>query len=297
MGDAPQPVNKGAWTDLEQGFFAGAPPEVPATPPAPMRFDDLEPIPTPRVERRLRQRRALDIAPAERAELRPLIVRAGARCVPLISWVRARVRARAPRLSAVARAKVGEALRLSLNVAVRKTRALATRVIAAIPTNSADRWMVASLAALFVLVGVSAVVIASRGGARSTLPTTTMTVPRRVATPVVVTREPAVWPEPPPPASEASPIATPRSIAPAPAGAAAPARTAAPTPSRNVAVKRHRHHRKLARTHVGSGEQKRSRVPAASKVSKVSKVSKAIAPATPVRPAPARPTSRATFTR
>jgi hypothetical protein len=262
VGDAPQPpindacrdAGKGAWNELEQGFFAGAPPEVPVPPPAPIRFDDLEPVSNPRVERRMRQRRASDLAPAERAELRPLIVRAGARCVPLIAWVRGR----------------------------------ATRVIAAIPTDSSDRWMVASLAALFVLVGVSAVVIASRDGSRSTLPTTTMTVPAPVATPAAVTRESPASQER---SSDSAPsaVAAPQSLAPAPARVVAPSRASAPTPAGKVAVKRHRHHRKLAKTQVAPVAQKKAApLPAAAK---------SIAPVAPARPAPQPPPPRANFSR
>jgi hypothetical protein len=39
---APIGHDAGPWSDLEQAFFASAPPDNPEPPPAPESFDDLE---------------------------------------------------------------------------------------------------------------------------------------------------------------------------------------------------------------------------------------------------------------
>jgi hypothetical protein len=67
VGDLPKPSESGTWTDVEQSFFAAAPPEEPQPPAEPPRFDDL-PAPPPR-----RPRRAI------LARLRPSVAAAGRR--------------------------------------------------------------------------------------------------------------------------------------------------------------------------------------------------------------------------
>jgi hypothetical protein len=45
---SPTPTDAGIWSDLEQAFFASAPPEEPESPPEPSSCDDLREPPAPR---------------------------------------------------------------------------------------------------------------------------------------------------------------------------------------------------------------------------------------------------------
>jgi hypothetical protein len=282
VADAREPSNKGAWSDLEQGFFAGAPSDASMKTPPPIRFDDLEPIPTPRVERRMRQRRAADLAVAERVELRPVLVRVGVRCVPALRKTRA------------AFANASQLVR-------REARRIVARVVAAIPTGPADRWAVASLAALFLLVGVSAVVAASRGGASTLPPAKTLSANVRMnahgnAKLAIAHVAPRASAEP---AAAVAPERTPGPAA-APAAATPPSR-ASTAPSRAAEsrpvvskLKRQRPHRRVAL----AGKVPAGKAPAGkARAGKVAVAhappapapKKAIASAAPVRPTPARP--------
>ena len=65
-GDSPERPSERpddrTWDDLEQGFFASAPPDVPEPPPEPARFDDLVSDEPPRPDRLAAARRALTTA-------------------------------------------------------------------------------------------------------------------------------------------------------------------------------------------------------------------------------------------
>jgi hypothetical protein len=129
----PHPSNEGAWNELERGFFATAPPDVAEPAPEPMRFDDLEPIAPPPREWRARMARAWAATGGARGVLRSVT----------------------PVLTTAAR------------VTVRGARAQATRLPVTLRNISRDRRLVAvAAAALLVVTGISAGVVASRGGAR-----------------------------------------------------------------------------------------------------------------------------------
>jgi hypothetical protein len=129
----PHPANEGAWNELERGFFAAAPPDVPEPPPEPLRFDDLDPIAPPPQEWRARLSRAWAAT----------------------SGARSMLRAVTPVLAVVGRTahRVGRAQAAGLSVVLRNI--------------SRDRRLAAVAAAtLFVVTSVSAGVVASWGGAR-----------------------------------------------------------------------------------------------------------------------------------
>src|SRR5262245_21632518 len=100
-----------------------------------MRFDDLDPIPPPRPERRVRLRRARDRMRAKAGSLRPLFTRMGRRSAPAIAWTRergARLAVVAWRLLVRAFAVVGDAGR-------REARRAAAGLVSGLPTGSKDR--------------------------------------------------------------------------------------------------------------------------------------------------------------
>lgn len=131
----------GSWSELEQGFFAAAPPDVPEPPPAPPCFDDLDVGMPLRADWRGRMRRLAAAASAARGALRPLVIATARRSVPVM----ARVRQASVRLSA--------------------------QLVTTLRSRARDRRMIAAAAAaLIVVMGVSAGVVASRGAARTTPP-------------------------------------------------------------------------------------------------------------------------------
>jgi hypothetical protein len=133
----------GSWSELEQGFFAAAPPDVPEPPPEPPRFDDLDPIGPIRPDWRVRLRRearagwaALSAAPGA---LRPVVRAVARRSEPMI----ARARRASTRVSA--------------------------QLVTMLRSQARDRRIVAAaVGALILVMGVSAGVVASRGAARAT---------------------------------------------------------------------------------------------------------------------------------
>jgi hypothetical protein len=126
-------VNEGAWSELERGFFATAPPDVPEPPPEPMRFDDLDPIAPQAQEWRVRLARAWAAT----------------------SGARRMARSVTPALEAVAR------------VTLRAGRSQAARLSVVLRNISRDRRLIAVAAvALLAVTSISAGVVASRGSAR-----------------------------------------------------------------------------------------------------------------------------------
>jgi len=166
----------GSWSELEQGFFAAAPPDVPEPPPEAPRFDDLDPIGPARPDWRVRMRRtartgwaAVSAAPGA---LRPLVRTVARRSEPMI----ARARLASIRVSA--------------------------RLVTTLRSRAPDRRMVvAAVAALILVMGVSAGVVASRGAARTTPAVETVaamdirgdeaTMPAPLPTPTLLQSRPA----------------------------------------------------------------------------------------------------------
>lgn len=159
----------GSWSELEQGFFATAPPDVPEPPAEPARFDDLDPIGPARPDWRIRLQRAARAgwaaAAAAPGALQPLARTVARRSEPML----ARARQVSIRLSAT--------------------------FVTTLRSRARDRRMVAAaVAALILVMGVSAGVVASRGAARST---------PAVDTVVALPSPPPVLPPPPVPAPPA----------------------------------------------------------------------------------------------
>ncbi len=158
----------GSWSELEQGFFAAAPPDVAEPPPEAPRFDDLDPIgPAPpdwRVRLRRTARTGWTAVSAAPGALRPLVRTVARRSEPMI----ARARQASIRVSA--------------------------RLVTTLRSRARDRRMVAAaVAALILVMGVSAGVVASRGAARATPAVDTVAVmpPPPVQSPPPVQPPPA----------------------------------------------------------------------------------------------------------
>jgi len=149
--------NDDAWSDLEHGFFAAAPPDVPEPPPEPMRFDDLEDPAGPPPPPGRAQLTQIWRAVLEARRVLRLAVRDGyRRGVPAA--------ARAWRRSIQASAQVSVtflrwSIAASATVARRSAPALGALRIGA----RNHRFMAAGAAALMVVMCISAVVVASRG--------------------------------------------------------------------------------------------------------------------------------------
>lgn len=146
-------ANEGAWSELEHRFFAAAPPDVPEPPPEPMRFDDLDPVePLPPSPWRARLSRTWRATAPARRRLHATGRDAYRRAAPAVvrAWRRSIL------LSVVARKWSATALRWS-------APALAALRIGA----RNHRLIAAGAAALVVVMGISAVVVASRGGGRA----------------------------------------------------------------------------------------------------------------------------------
>lgn len=135
------------WDELEQGFFAAAPPDVPEPPPEPMRFDDLDPVAPPRPERRLSAWRA------------------SATVTAAVAWQKL-----APGVAAAAVVSRRSALRLAslARIALRAGEAQLPKLLAVFQNSSRQtRVLAAGVAALVAVTGVSAGVVASRGNGRT----------------------------------------------------------------------------------------------------------------------------------
>ena len=144
------------WDELEQGFFAAAPPDVAVPPAEPMRFDDLDPLPSEISQhRRADARRRLAVW---RASAAVSAAAAWRRLTPAVGVASVAARRSALRLAACARivTRVGQA-QLPRLLAVFRNSSRRTRVLAA------------GVAALVAVTGVS---VASRGsGGGRSLPT------------------------------------------------------------------------------------------------------------------------------
>ena len=183
MASDPHPADEGAWSELERGFFATAPPDVAEPAPEPLRFDDLEPIALPPEEWRARMASAWAAAAPARRMLRSVT----------------------PVVTAAAR------------VTLRGGRAQAARLSVVLRNISRDRRLVAvAVAALFAVTSISAGVVASRGTSARKPPES---VRVGVANVAVAAAGPAVSEGAPPPpapvaAFEDDPSLSPGSIVP-----------------------------------------------------------------------------------
>jgi hypothetical protein len=197
VGESSRASSANDWTELERQFFAAAPPEVAVQPPPPPTFEDLDPeaphpIALPPSRRRItasrqsrrheRQSRGLACGPVFFRRLartawelaRPASARAWRWAVARAS---AEARHLAPRLRAT-RDRTLERMKRGLD-------ALASRVANDLPERPDGKTIVAAMAALIVLFGVSATVLGSRSDARlPPAPTTIVNplLPREAAT-------------------------------------------------------------------------------------------------------------------
>ena len=173
------------WTDLEEDFFAAAPPEVAVPPPPAASFDDLAPIrPERRASPRPRERAAArfgartDPEPRTRGRTGALSFLAGAlsflagaggffRRIVQKAWSVAQpASARAWRWT-LARARsgaraLGPALATTRTRAKQALRVLAARVANDLPEVPDGKTMLAAMAALIIVLGLSASVLGSR---------------------------------------------------------------------------------------------------------------------------------------
>lgn len=222
MGEISERQDANDWTELEQGFFAAAPPDIAVEPPPAATFDDLCDDVFPRAPARKRARkrarpirreefpRATGVGAAMRASGR--IVSGAARAAGhVVVWSTAKVFVKARRFAPLSR--------LTPQAVRRGLRALSERVAPEMPERPDAKTLAAGIAALLVVFGVSASVLGSRG-------------PR----PVVAAPAPTVVAP-----AEAAP-------APRPAPAADAARPTMVLPQMEVVAeqppaKHHRHHR------------------------------------------------------
>ncbi len=145
--------------ELDQGFFAAAPPEVAEPAPEPMRFDDLDPIAPARPEPRAFVRRARNVTAAARGALRSFAGEAARRGMPAL--------ARATRWSAAAGRTSARAVTAAARLGARGARTQILRLIEMARNTPRERRLIAAgVAALVFVTGVSAVVVASRGNGR-----------------------------------------------------------------------------------------------------------------------------------
>src|SRR5262245_47725576 len=147
--------------ELDQGFFAAAPPDVAEPAPEPMRFDDLDPIAPARPEPRPFVRRARDLTSSARGALRSFAGAATRRSMPALR--------QATRWSAAAGRTSARAVTAAARVGARQARTQILRLIELARNTPRERRLIAAgVAALVFVTGVSAVVVASRGNGRPT---------------------------------------------------------------------------------------------------------------------------------
>lgn len=151
-------ADEGSWDELEQGFFAAAPPDVPEPAPEPMRFDDLDPVGPARPQSRAAAWRAAAAASAGNAwrKLTPAKASAAA------AWRRL-----APGVVVVSR-RSARHVAAAARLAARVGQAQVPRLLAIFRNSSRQvRLLAAGAAALIAVTGVSAGVVASRGNGRA----------------------------------------------------------------------------------------------------------------------------------
>jgi hypothetical protein len=253
VADSSKRADDAAWDDLDQAFFASAPPDVPEAPAEPERFDDLFPAAAATPTRRARAAasdgfvapgRAAAAVAASRAFLRRASGAVGGRARPALASV-GRLTSASWRVSARALGGAGRATARAARAAI----PAAARIAGALRVGRLSGQTIAIVVAVVVLVtGLSAVVVASRGSGHANLPATTLESRGSAgrATVAAVTPAPATSPLAPAPEPMQSVLPDPAPAAPEPE-AEAPARVhAAPTPaasegSQETSESRHRH--------------------------------------------------------
>jgi hypothetical protein len=163
----------GSFSALEQKFFEGAPPEIAVAPPPPPSFDDLDAgLPERRRVRRTAPR-AVAAAPEREGRARAWLLRARAAIGSAIATGLARLRPAAARAwswgMATARDGWGRLLvaaRRTLESARPALSSAFSRFLDGLPGDRPDgRTVLATLAAVVVMCGLSATVLGSRGSA------------------------------------------------------------------------------------------------------------------------------------
>jgi hypothetical protein len=174
VGEISERQDANDWTELEQGFFAAAPPDVAVEPPPAATFDDLSDEVFSRAPARKRTRtrqarrdrlvrhedvpRATRVGEAVRTSGRILggAVGGAARAAGrVVVWATARVFVEARRLAPVSR--------LTPQAVRRGLRALSERVAPEMPERPDAKTLAAGVTALLVVLGISASVLGSRG--------------------------------------------------------------------------------------------------------------------------------------
>jgi hypothetical protein len=153
------------WSDLERGFFEAAPPEVAVTPPQAMSFDDLD---RPegvgvkgsgrkRRERRVRPRRVRAAAPGAASLLFWKVAR-------VVGGAARRARAWAQTKTFLTRHALGPLLAEARDVVTRTVSPLIERIRDEIPGERPEaRTVVVGIVTAFLVLGLSATVLGSRG--------------------------------------------------------------------------------------------------------------------------------------
>jgi hypothetical protein len=216
VGDSLKPADGAGWDDLDQAFFASAPPDVPELPPEPERFDDLFPG-----------------APVEKKREMPVALRRASAALHVVTGRTRPAIAAVGRLTGAAWRTSSRALTAVGQGALRTTRPAAARVVAVLRGRRLNGQAVAiAFASVILITGLSAVIVAaSRSNAHANLPATPLE--RRAASTDRPTVAEAVTPAPLPyaPPTEAPPTeAPPAEAPPAEAPVASPAPVLQSTP-------------------------------------------------------------------
>jgi hypothetical protein len=171
VGEISERQDVNDWTELEQGFFAAAPPDIAVEPPPAATFDDLFPdaparkrAKRPKSGRRSRGNgrtvpdddipAASRVSDAVRSAAR--IVGGGIRAAAhVVAWSTAQLFVKVRTVAPVSRL-IPQAVRSGIG-------ALSARIAPEMPERPDAKTLVAGIAALLVVFGVSASVLGSRG--------------------------------------------------------------------------------------------------------------------------------------
>jgi hypothetical protein len=173
---SPKRPDDAGWDDLDQAFFASAPPDVPELPREPERFDDLFPVAAvPEMAGRATRERplALQRASATAAATRASLARAWRELARRTGPSIATAGRQAARLTTSAWRGSSRALASAGRATLRTARPAAARVAGALRgLHLSGQTIAIAAASVILLTGLSAVVVASRSGAHGNLPAT-----------------------------------------------------------------------------------------------------------------------------
>jgi hypothetical protein len=200
VADSPKRPDDAAWDDLDQAFFASAPPDVPELPAEPERFDDLFPAAPPEPPRTrntpIALRRASAAAASTGASLQRALQNVGRRTGPAV----ASAGRQAARLTTTAWRRSARALGAAGAATLRTVRPAAARVVGALRVRRPSGQAIAiALASVILVTGISAVVVASRSSAPANLPATPLMSRASAAGTTVASTMPAPAQVPAPP--------------------------------------------------------------------------------------------------